>query len=325
MSKLSDFGTDIPKKSDALEVRAPKSFGATAEPRESTCDTGEPSLTQWSLFGPKQFLGSATTIRQLKPGLYRIPGEYQGQPIFEKQDIKVDDLIVFSDDLSSRIFKEIDDFWARGKKFVEHGFLHRRGYLFYGPQGSGKTAMSQQIIKNVVEGGDIVFSCDRPNLLQDALSVFRQVEPERRILCLFEDIDAIISTWGESSILGLLDGENQIDKVLNIATTNYPERLDKRIVSRPRRFDRVLKIDMPSVSIRREYLSQKLKIKGEDLDKWVSATEGFSFASLAEMVISVKCLGNTFEETLKTLRGMMTQKVSSEDFEDASIGFNGRK
>jgi ethanolamine transporter len=30
------------------------------------------------------------------------------------------------------------------------------------------------------------------------------------------------------------------DKVINIATTNYPERLDRRIVSRPRRFDRII-------------------------------------------------------------------------------------
>jgi len=31
--------------------------------------------------------------------------------------------------------------------------------------------------------------------------------------------------------------------VLNLATTNYPEQLDRRFVARPRRFDRVVRID----------------------------------------------------------------------------------
>jgi ATP-dependent 26S proteasome regulatory subunit len=53
--------------------------------------------------------------------------------------------------------------------------------------------------------------------------------------------------------LSVLDGENQVDKVLNIATTNYPEKLDRRLVGRPRRFDRLIYIDMPNHVVRREY------------------------------------------------------------------------
>ncbi len=321
---LEEFGTKTTDPEEAVIPTGKAYYGHSkgAEPEEPS-ESKEPSFTQWSIFGPNQYLAGSPTIGTLKPGFYKIPGSYQGQPIFEKQSIKVDDLLIFKDSLSAKIFKEIESFWKLEAKFTEYGYLHRRGYLLYGPQGSGKSAISQQVIKNVVEGGDIVFSCsDKPNLLVEALNIFRQIEPNRRIVCLFEDLDAIIQTWGESAVLGLLDGESQIDKVLNIATTNYPERLDKRIVSRPRRFDRVLKIGMPNEAVRREYFAYKLSLKKAELDKWVKETENLSFASLAELVISVKCLGNKFEETIITLRGMTEAKFSSEEWkEEKDIGF----
>ena len=63
---------------------------------------------------------------------------------------------------------------------------------------------------------------------------------------------------GDSELLQWLDGSHQINKVINIATTNYPERLDRRIVSRPRRFDRIIKIEAPAARIRETYLAKKL-------------------------------------------------------------------
>ena len=139
------------------------------------------------------------------------------------------------------------------------------------------------------------------------------------------DIDAIIKALGkdgESELLTLLDGENQIDHVLNIATTNYPEILDKRITSRPRRFDRFVRIEVPSAEIRRAYLMEKLKdADARDVDEWVEATEGFSFACLAECIISVQCLGNSFESTIERLKKMLHKNVSSHEFDLCKIGF----
>jgi len=47
-----------------------------------------------------------------------------------------------------------------------------------------------------------------------------------------------------------------VDKALNIASTNYPEKLDRRIISRPRRFDRILRIDAPDARVREAYLAK---------------------------------------------------------------------
>jgi len=314
---LDDFGKALvkppPNKSNPTEAKS------IAQP--SLCgEKSQTSLTQWASSGPHEFIGVPSTTPSLLPGVYANFYNNRGEISFRSITSNVDQLIDLPDSLHKKVLEEIRDFWLRGDKFESYGFLHRRGYLLYGPQGSGKTALVQQVISSIVKEEGIVFLCQRPESTIDGLRVFRQIEPTRRIVCIFEDIDAIIAEYGEDKILALLDGESQIDKVLNIATTNYPEKLDKRLVSRPRRFDRVVKIGMPSESIRRTFLKEKLKINGEELTGWVKDSEGLSFAALAELVISVKCLGNSYGNTIKILREMINNHPSSNEFDDR-IGF----
>jgi SpoVK/Ycf46/Vps4 family AAA+-type ATPase len=156
------------------------------------------------------------------------------------------------------------------------------------------------------------------------MEIFRKIEPDRPLVCIFEDIDAVIEMHGDSELLGWLDGSHQINKVINIATTNYPERLDRRIVSRPRRFDRIIKIEAPTAAMRETYLRRKLPdlVSNGQLTHWVDLTDGLSFAALAELVISVACLGNTLEDTVKLLRLLEEQHPSSKDFDrPGSMGF----
>src|SRR5262249_54808151 len=147
--------------------------------------------------------------------------------------------------------------------------------------------------------------------------IFRKIEPDRPLVCIFEDIDAVIEMHGDSELLAWLDGSHQIDKVINIATTNYPERLDRRIVSRPRRFDRIIKIEAPTAATRQTYPRKKLPelAAQNQLAHWVDLTDGLSFAALAELVISVACLGNNLEETVKLLRMLEEQHPSSKEFD----------
>ena len=321
-NNLEEFGTEVGEPQTASEPRR-SARDITEEFEENVEKVGGRqtySNTQWTAKEAGVFVAVPSTRTKLPAGVYNVQVK-NNIPVFVEQDLVVDDLMQFPDSLSDKIFSEINDFWGRGAVFKEYGFLHRRGYIFYGPQGSGKTAMVQQIIKSVVEKDGIVFMCEHPGILVLGLTQFRQVEPERPVVCVFEDIDSIIKNYGDDYLLALLDGENQIDKVLNIATTNYPEYLDKRIVARPRRFDRVIKVGMPGADIRREYFRHKLNIKENELEKWVNATDGFSFAACAELVISVKCLGHPFEKAAEILSDLLTSKASSSDFTGGKVGF----
>src|SRR5262249_20123468 len=151
-----------------------------------------------------------------------------------------------------------------------------------------------QVVHRIIKAGHVAVFCEHPGIFSRAMELFRKIEPERPLVCMFEDIDAIIEMHGDSELLQWLDRAHPINKVINIATTNYPERLDRRIVSRPRRFDRIIKIEAPSAPIRETYLAKKLpELQAAELGRWVSLTEGLSFAALAELVISVACLGNS--------------------------------
>jgi SpoVK/Ycf46/Vps4 family AAA+-type ATPase len=200
----------------------------------------------------------------------------------------VDKLVDFPGSLPSQILAEIERFWTLGDRFRRHRFLHRRGYLLHGKQGSGKSSLIHQVIARTITAGHIAFFCDSPHSFIACVEQFRTVEPDRPILCIFEDIDAIIRHHGTTELLQWLDGNCQVDKAVSIATTNFPERLDRRITSRPRRFDRMLVIDSPDAPLRDAYFTRKLPdLAAADRRRWVELTEGLTFAALAEVIISV--------------------------------------
>lgn len=279
---------------------------------------------QWGQTGAGIFKALSTTRKKLKAGVYAISRDNNdGAMVFIKKETRNDELILLRDSQAKAVIDEVRSFWELEEKFKQNGFLHRRGYMLYGPQGTGKSSIVQQVVNDTISRDGVVFLCANPSFFSSAISTFRDVEPTRPILCVFEDIDAIIKRYGEDELLSILDGANQINTVLNLATTNYPELLDRRIISRPRRFDRIYKIGPPDRKTRSEFLKKKLP-KNQSAKKWLLATEGLSFAGMSEALISVLCLGNNLDETVKVLTNIENGHPSSEDFGKASeIGFSG--
>jgi hypothetical protein len=315
---INDFGTqpaDSRANNDQRNFyRPPGYFGA---------DVGNRPV-QWKIVQSGIFEVCGVTAAQLPSGAYGCSLNQYGDVQLMTRDLQVDDLIDFADSLPAKILHEIENFWDLGDLFLKHGYLHRRGYLLYGPQGSGKSSVVHQVVHRIIKAGHVAVFCEHPGFLTRAMEVFRKIEPARPVVCLFEDIDAIIEIHGDSELLQWLDGSHQINKVINIATTNYPERLDRRIVSRPRRFDRIIKIESPTASIRDTYFRKKLPdlVASGQLGHWVSLTDGLSFAALAELVISVACLGNNLEETVTLLRGLDDHQPNSKEFDrPGAMGF----
>lgn len=263
------------------------------------------------------FSVTTRTYATLPPGVYEIvatPTSYAFNPL----KLVTDDLLRLPDSKSEQVIAEIADFWKRKAKFKQYGFAHKRGFLLFGPPGSGKTSTVATVSRQLVEAGGIVISGNiNPQVLASLLAQLRQVEPERPLVVLLEDIDTIIYRWGEADILALLDGENSIENVVFLATTNYPENLDGRVVNRPSRFDRIVKIGMPSAEARALYLkSRKVDF---DITKAVELTNDFSIAHLKELVISVCCFGNNLEEEIDRIRGM--SKMPKSDDSKKKTGF----
>lgn len=297
-------GNPIPIHSGRAQLAAPQ-------------EPGQP--TQWACNGPG-YIPVTPTVKALPAGIYKICIQNDMWTLLP-QNVNTDDLILLPDTKSSEVIGEINKFWLLAEKFKAFGFTHKRGFLLWGPQGSGKTSTLQFVMKQLVrDGGIVILAPTQPHVLADMLGGIRRVEPERPIIVVLEDIDAYIAQSDESKVLSLLDGESSIDHVIFIATTNYPEKLDGRVINRPSRFDRVVKIDVPNADARRVYLSsRKLPLLASEIESWVANTDRFSIAHLKEVIVSVFGYGASFEDTVKRLRNMA--KPPRSDNSDARAGF----
>jgi len=272
----------------------------------------------WAVYGGRNYSACERAVDMLPPGQYTIDHNDQIGIFFRKEDINLDELMVLPDSRSAEVIDEIQRFWTLEDKFREFRFLWKRGVMLWGPPGSGKTSTLQIISKNIVDAGGVSIYIANPDLASRGLKLFRPVEPTRPIVIMVEDIDAIIEEYGEADLLALMDGELQIDNVVFVATTNYPERLDKRFINRPSRFDIVKKIGMPSADARRVYLTAKNKrlteeVNKTELERWIEETKDFSIAHLKELIISVEVFGQPLDKAALRLRKMSEELSSSKE------------
>ncbi len=276
---------------------------------------------QYSLFGTG-FVPTTKTVQTLPAGAYHIRYSQSVGVYFDTAKIVTDELIEFPDTQSDIVIAEIDKFWTLKEKFNHFKYLHKRGFILWGPQGSGKSSAIAIIMKKMIEKNGLVIVAESPQYLAPALAFLRSVEPDRQVVVIWEDLDSVVRQYGESEVLAILDGESQIDNVCYIATTNFPELLNARITDRPSRFDRIQKIGFPNAESRAIYLRAKtggiMSPDGVDL---VASTDGFSIAHLREVIISVWCLESPTEEVLKRLRKMKTRPSSEGGGE--KVGFGG--
>jgi SpoVK/Ycf46/Vps4 family AAA+-type ATPase len=262
--------------------------------------------TMWAVAGDSYF-PCETTCKTLPPGQYLIQHSQAQGIYFQKKTVTLDGLLQLPDTNMKRVIDSIEYFWDRESAFREHGFLWKRGIMLYGPPGSGKTSLLQRLSQRIIERGGISIYGTIPQLDSEGLRIVRKIEPHRPIVMMIEDIDSVTQSHGESHLLAMLDGELQVDNIVFIATTNYPGRLDRRLINRPSRFDEVIKIGMPTSEARMAYLlakNPKLINDPAKMQHWVDKTDGLSLAHLRELVVAVECLGNDAEATIDRLRAM---------------------
>lgn len=277
----------------------------------------------WAQTGNSYFPVS-DVVRSIPPGAYRCKMSQQG-PYLEKMKIEIDALLHLPDSTTEKLLTEFAHFWKLKASFDKRGFTFKRGMLMWGPPGSGKTSAVWQMTQVLVKGhkGVVVF-VEEPTLATWCLAALRRIEPDRKIVTVTEDIDAIIRQHGEHALLALLDGENQIENVVHVATTNYPHLLDRRFVDRPSRFDTIMKVGMPSALARETYFKAKEPtLKPEDLDRWVARTDGYSVAHLREVCIAIKCFGQSEESVFERMDAMKAPITLTEDGDDEAspVGF----
>lgn len=333
MSKPSDAvefmrqvggGSEMPSTATEYVVSADQAIPCAADVDKCADHIDAAEKKVWAVYNENSFTACQSAVSTLEPGQYSVRHSDTIGVYLYKEDIILDNLIELPDSDGEKVLSEIERFWSLEEKFRTLKMLWKRGVMLYGPPGSGKTSIVQILSNKIIERGGISVYVGNVELTIKGLQMIRQIEKERPIVAMLEDIDAILGRSSESTVLSLLDGELQIDNITFIATTNYPEKLDKRLLNRPSRFDLVMKIGMPSAEARRAYLKEKnqrlAKPENEhELDAWVGETKEFSIAHLKELIILVEVFDLSRKEAVARLRSMFTP-ISSTDF-NSKLGF----
>lgn len=154
--------------------------------------------------------------------------------------------VILDKGIRENIIKDVKSFLKSGRWYFDRGIPYRRGYLLYGPPGSGKTSFIQALAGEL-DYNICILNLSEANLTDDRLNHLMNHIPQRSLL-LLEDIDAAFNKRDQtdekgfksgvtfSGLLNALDGVASSEETITFMTTNHPEKLDPAIL-RPGRVD----------------------------------------------------------------------------------------
>jgi ATPase family associated with various cellular activities (AAA) len=205
------------------------------------------------------------------------------------------DDLVLAPSLDRVLLRDFRRFLASKDLYARYRAPHRRGALFVGPPGNGKTHAIRALLREIDLPVLYVKSLKARNTPENdsIAAVFDEARDRSPCVLVLEDLDALVTDETRSVFLNELDGFARNDGVITLATTNHPERLDPALLERPSRFDRKYYFDVPGQEERRRYLTRwRAKVEPDirpsdaALERTIEKSEGFSFAYLQELVLA---------------------------------------
>jgi AAA+ superfamily predicted ATPase len=203
--------------------------------------------------------------------------------------------LILTEALKESLKNDFIRFFNSRDLYLRYGISWKRGALFVGPPGNGKTHTIKALINYLDKPCIYVRGFNEANDIEEEnmAEVFKRARMNAPCIVVLEDLDSMINEKTRSFLLNELDGFQENTGVVVIATTNYPEKLDPAILSRPSRFDRKYQFDLPAALQRQAYLNKwratldvDLQLSEQVLESVIEITEGFSFAYLKELIVS---------------------------------------
>ncbi len=217
------------------------------------------------------------------------------------------DDVILDDDMKKALQVDVESFFDSRETYQKLKVPWKRGIIYYGPPGNGKTISIKAMMRSLYQRGEDGDSRMRvPTLYVRTLSsfmgpeyslsqIFAKARQEAPCYLVFEDLDSIVNDNVRSYFLNEVDGLKSNDGILMVGSTNHLDRLDPGISKRPSRFDRKYFFPNPDFAQRVQYCEfwQGKLADNEDLDfpdklcnNIAEITDKFSFAYMQEAFIA---------------------------------------
>jgi chaperone BCS1 len=153
------------------------------------------------------------------------------------------------------LMDDAENFVNSKEWYGEQGIPWRRGYLFFGKPGNGKSSIITEIAKKIRY--DVCFLSLSGNEVTDSKLISMMSEAGSRSIIVIEEIDTVFdkrektddagvtNTLTFGGLLNVLDGVVARDGRIVVMTTNHPEKLDAALC-RPGRVDKRLEFQNAS-------------------------------------------------------------------------------
>ncbi|HUS10447.1 MAG TPA: ATP-binding protein [Pyrinomonadaceae bacterium] len=219
----------------------------------------------------------------------------KNKELFEAIKIATFDNLILDDTLKRELQDDFAQFFRSRQVYERYRIPWKRGVLFIGPPGNGKTHTLKALVNYLrqpclyVKSFKSEYATDHENMR----SVFARARITTPCLLVMEDLDSMIDDKTRAFLLNELDGFETNAGVVVLATTNHPDRLDPALMDRPSRFDRKYYFNLPTAAERYEYIARwnkelqvELRLSIRTTAELERQTEGFSFAYMKELFLS---------------------------------------
>lgn len=156
-------------------------------------------------------------------GFWRPDSELSADAV---RDIDLDDIIL-EPATKEAIMRDVVGFFGAREQYARFGTPWKRGLIFHGTPGNGKTMTVKAIIKTLLMMPDPVPTlyvktfeqqCHGPQ--QSVRQIFEKARRMAPCLLLFEDVDSLVKDDVRSYFLNQIDGLENNDGILMIGSTN---------------------------------------------------------------------------------------------------------
>lgn len=243
--------------------------------------------------------GSGNTIEMPKPKFFALTPD---EPIFRK-------------DLQSSIERNVFVPIKLAAERKAHGMSLKRGVLFAGEYGVGKTLLASYIARTAIAAGWTFIYVKNSAELPQALQWAMQYQP---VVVFAEDVERVAGldrTEKVNTLLNQLDGvDGKASEILTVLTTNHSDRINAAM-RRPGRIDLVVPVLPPDAEtverMVRAFAGASLDA-GEDLTNVGTILEGQIPARVREAV-------NRAELEASRRTGKVTSLITAADLETVAM------